>query len=255
MATNNETKLKKLLSMHQPGSILLASWLKDNGISRDLQQHYLKSEWLETVGTGAFKYPSDRINWQGALYTIQTQTTLKVHLGAVAALALQGYAHYLRLGAETVFLFSPPKTNLPAWFRNRTWEQPIHHCKTSILPPDLALTDFEIGQFSIKIATPERAFFESLYLSPETVDVLECYHLMEGLTTLRPKVLQCLLEQCSSIKVKRLFLYMATKVGHDWVSRLNTDKCNLGSGARTITRGGVYVAPFAITIPEELAKL
>jgi len=119
--------------------------------------------------------------------------------GPLTALALQGYAHYLRLGAETVFLFSPPKTNLPAWFKNRDWGQKIHHCKTSVLPPGLALADYQAGAFSVKISAPERAFLECLHLSPGTVDLVECYQVMEGLTTVRPKLLQPLLEQCCSV--------------------------------------------------------
>jgi hypothetical protein len=78
---------------------------------------------------------------------------------------------------------------------------------------------------------------------------------MQGLTTLRPKLLQQLLEQCNSIKVKRLFLYMATKAGHDWKNRLDLGKLDLGSGDRSITKGGAYNAQFGITVPEELVKL
>lgn len=255
MTTNNEKKLQKLLDLHLPQTILTASWLEQKGISRDLQKHYRKSGWLETAGTGAFKRPNDQVSWQGGLYAMQSQGKLHVHAGALTALGLQGYAHYLRLGGETVFLFSPQKTSLPAWFRNHDWGQAVHHTKTAILPPDLALTDFQVGQFSIKIATPERAFLECLHLSPETVDLVECYQVMEGLTTLRPKVLQSLLEQCGSIKVKRLFLYMATKASHDWVKRLDSTKFDLGTGARTIGKGGVYVSQFELTIPEELVKL
>jgi hypothetical protein len=255
MDTNNREKLKKLLDSHLPGTVYVVSWLEGRGISRDLQKHYRKSGWLETAGTGAFKRPGEQVTWQGGLYALQAQSGLAVHAGALTALALQGYAHYLRLGAETVFLFSPPKTSLPAWFKNRDWGQKIHHCKTSVLPPGLALADYQAGAFSIKISTPERAFLECLHLSPDTVDLVECYQVMEGLTTLRPKLLQPLLEQCGSVKVKRLFLYMAEKAGHDWFKRLDTTKFDLGAGARTVTKGGVYVSRYGLTVPEELVKL
>lgn len=255
MNTNNRDKLKNLLDSHLPGTVYVASWLEDHGISRDLQKHYRKSGWLETAGTGAFKRPGEAVSWQGGLYALQAQSGLAVHAGALTALALQGYAHYLRLGAETVFLFSPPKTNLPAWFRNRDWGQKIEHCKTSVLPPALALADYQVGAFSVKISTPERAFLECLHLSPDTVDLVECYQVMEGLTTLRPKLLQPLLEQCGSVKVKRLFLYMAEKAGHDWLKRLDKEKLDLGAGDRAITKGGVYVSRYGLTVPEELVKL
>lgn len=255
MTTNNEEKLKRLLDSHLPGTAYVAAWLEGRGISRDLQAYYRKSGWLETVGTGAFKRPSEQVTWQGGLYALQEQNGLAVHAGALTALALQGYAHYVRLGAETVFLFSPPKINLPAWFRNRDWGQKIHHCKTSVLPSGLALADYRAGAFSVKISTPERAILECLHLAPDTVDLVECYQVMEGLTTLRPKLLQPLLEQCSSVKVKRLFLYMAEKAGQNWLKDLDTSKFDLGAGARTITKGGVYVSRYGLTVPEALVKL
>jgi hypothetical protein len=86
------------------------------------------------------------------------------------------------------------------------------------------------------------------------MDLVECAQVMEGLTTLRPKILQPLLEKCSSIKVKRLFLYLASRAGHDWFKRLDPSKLELGSGDRTITKGGVYVAQYGITVPQELVK-
>lgn len=255
MTTHNEEKLKKLLAQHLPGTVSVAAWLMRCGISRDLQKHYRNSGWLESAGTGAFKRPGEKVTWQGGLYALQSQSGLVVHAGALTALALQGYAHYVRLGAETVFLFSPPKTNLPAWFKHHDWGPVLHHSKTSILPERIGLHDFQVGQFSITISSPERAFLECLYLSPDTVNLVECYQVMEGLTTLRPKILQPLLAQCRSIKVKRLFLYMAHKANHDWQKRLDVSQLELGTGDRSIVSGGVYASGFGITIPAELAKL
>jgi hypothetical protein len=39
----------------------------------------------------------------------------------------------------------------------------------------------------------------------------------EMICTVKPQFVQSLLEQCRSVKVKRLFLYLAEKAGHDWV--------------------------------------
>lgn len=244
----------KLLDAHLAGTVYVAAWLEGRGISRDLQKHYRRSGWLESAGTGAFKRPGEQVTWQGGLYALQAQSGLAVHAGALTALALQGFAHYIRLGAETVFLFSPPRVSLPAWFRTRDWGQAIHHCKTSVLPAALGLADYQAGAFSIKIAVPERAFLESLHLAPDTVDLMECYQIMEGLTTLRPKLLQQLLEQCGSVKAKRLFLFMAEKAGHEWFKRLNVEKLDLGTGARTVTKGGVYVSSYSLTLPKELVS-
>ena len=254
MTTDNEHKVKKMLAMHKQGTVCLSSWLESAGISNDLQTYYRRSGWLSSIGKGAFIRPDDTVNWQGGLYALQSQVNLPIHAGAMTALSMQGMAHYVRMGAETVFLFAAPKTRLPAWFKNYDWGVDLRYISTSILPEGIGLIEHEEKTFSIRISTPERAILECLHLAPDTVDLMECYQVMEGLTTLRPKLLQSLLEQCSSIKVKRLFLYMASKAGHDWVKRLNTDKLDLGSGDRTITKGGVYVSQFGITVPEELEK-
>jgi hypothetical protein len=45
---------------------------------------------------------------------------------------------------------------------------------------------------------------------------------------------------------------MADKAGHDWLSYLNLEKVDLGSGKRSIVKDGVYVPKYQITIPKEL---
>ena len=55
---------------------------------------------------------------------------------------------------------------------------------------------------------------------------MEVFELMEGLDSLRPATIQTLLEDCTSVKVRRLFLYLAYKSGHEWLSYINLD-CHL----------------------------
>src|SRR5688572_1606900 len=121
MATDNKQKIKKLLSIHKPGTACLAAWLAAEGISRDLQTYYRRSRWLDSIGKGAFRRPDDKVNWQGGLHALQAQANSPIHAGAMTALSMQGLAHYLRFGRETAFLFAAPKTPLPAWFRNHDW--------------------------------------------------------------------------------------------------------------------------------------
>lgn len=254
MSTQNEAKITKLLNQHKVGTVYLASWLEDSGISRDLQKRYRRSGWLESVGAGAFKRPSEDVGWQGGLYALQAQAQLPVHAGALTALSMQGFAHYARTSSEHVFLFSPPKTPLPAWFRRHEWGQPIRHFQTSMLSEDVGLTDYEEKNFSIKISAPERAIFECLYLAPEDVDLVESFQVMEGLTNLRPRLVNELLHACTSVKAKRLFLYLAEKAGHQWLSEVDTQKLDLGEGHRRLTDGGVYVSKYKLTLPRELAN-
>jgi len=126
MTTQNPTYLKTLFRLLQPGYVVTGDWLESFGISRNLQKYYLKSGWLESIGRSAFKKPGDTVEWQGALHAIQKQTGIKVHVGGLSALALQGFGHFVRLSDESLHLFSPLKTKLPKWFIDCDWKLEIH---------------------------------------------------------------------------------------------------------------------------------
>ena len=59
------------------------------------------------------------------------------------------------------------------------------------------------------------------------------------------------------MKVKRLFLYLADKAGHEWLSYINLDKVDLGSGKRAIVSDGVYnhCFKYQITVPKALDSI
>lgn len=243
-----------LLSLHVPGTVLLASWLEKNSISRDLQQYYLKSGWLESYGTGAFKRPNENVRWTGALNSIQRQTELPVHVGGLTSLSLQGLSHYVRMEKEQLYLFSPQYVNLPKWFLNQSWSNQIVNVKTKFLPTNSALFEYVLDGLKLQISSPERAILECLYLLPDRFDMVECYQIFEGLSNLRPKILQELLENCNSIKVKRLFLYMASKANHQWLGFVDQSRIDLGTGDRVIVKEGVYISKYKISVPKELTE-
>jgi len=164
---------------------------------------------------------------------------------------LQGRAHFLQLGQVKVTLFGDWKERLPQWFQD-AWHEEFEYFKTSFLPPLLGLVEFETRELTIKISGPARAMMECLYLAPAKQDLQECYELMEGLTQLRPQIVQELLESCSSIKVKRLFLHMAKKSRQPWLEYVNLEKVYLGSGKRNLVPGGVYSPEYQLTLPREL---
>ena len=79
--------------------------------------------------------------------------------------------------------------------------------------------------------------------------------LMEGLATLRPALVQELLESCRSVKVKRLFMHLAEKSGHPWVEELDRAKINFGKGKRVVVAGGRFDSKYGITVPRERQSL
>ena len=55
---------------------------------------------------------------------------------------------------------------------------------------------------------------------------------------MRADVVQSLLEQCASVKGKRLFLHLAEKHHHAWFKSLDLAGVTLGSGKRMLFAGG-----------------
>ena len=111
-----------------------------------------------------------------------------------------------------------------------------------------------VEQHDLLVSSPERAFLECLNLPDASSSLLDIYYLMESLTTLRPKLVQTLLESCTSHKVKRLFLYMAEKANHPWFKALKPETINIGTSRLMITSTGKYIKKYNMTISKELAE-
>lgn len=246
------SKLKSLLENWPSGAVFAASWLAKQGVEDDLLAIYRKSGWVKAVGRGAAARAGDRVDWTGGVYALQEQLRLPVHIGGKTALEMQGYAHFLPLGkGGTVWLFGSRGAKLPAWFRKYSWGYGIRYVTADLFGKDkgLGLTSKDMGAYRVTLSAAERAILELLHLVPQESSFEGALHLMEGLTTLRPDLLQTLLERCWSVKVKRLFLYMAEKCNHQWASKLTLPKITLGKGSRLIVKGGQYNPKYQITVP------
>ena len=131
------------------------------------------------------------------------------------------------------------------------WPVDYYYTTTNIFPDNLSssFTESKYKDINITISAPERAVLEMLHLIPEQQGFDEALQIMKSLTTLRPELLQKLLENCRSIKVKRLFLYMSESEDHVWFSDLIPDRINLGSGKRVVIKEGYLDKKYKITVP------
>lgn len=252
MSLLNDKKLNQLLSEWPQGAIYSATWLKEQGVSKQLLNRYRKSNWVESAGTGAVYRVGDNPSYEGGLYALQHQLGFSVHIGAKSALAIQGKSHYLQLNTTKVFVFGDKAEKLPTWFAKRDWGLEVAYSSTNFLSSNTGMIDFEFKTFKLKISSPARAMLECLYLAPEDQNLVECYELMEGLTNLRPNLVQTLLEECNSIKAKRLFLYFAERAKHPWFEYLDLSKIDIGKGKRSLVKQGALVPKYNITLPKEL---
>lgn len=245
------TKINYLFRCWPKDTIATASWLLNQGITRDLLAYYRKSGWVKSAGRGVVIRNGDRADWPGGIYALQEQLNLPIHPGGKTALTMHGYGHYISLGQVRVTLFSRCNTNTPAWFSNYQWNAKVLIFKTNLFPSGCSrgLNKIDIGNFSITISSPERAIMEVLYNLPKHESPDETKHLMAGLAALQPKIVQELLERCASIKVKRLFMILAEIEGHSWLQRIDTSRINFGSGKRSLIKGGYLHPGYNITVP------
>ena len=254
MTRKEPSKINWVYQKWPKGTVATLKWLNDLGVSSKLANWHVRSGWLEDFGTGAFVQPGDKVDWQGALYALQAQLGMTIHVGGRSSLELQGLSHYVPLGKKKkVILISDKPEQIPAWFRNRQWDATLDYLRMSLFLsiPLEASTKSDHGGFKIVLSSAERAIMEQMYLAKQNEDIEYVYQLMEGLVTLRPDVVQDLLEKCRSVKVKRLFLWSAETAGHSWFSRLDTTRIDLGKGKRQIYHGGQFNQRYQITVPKQ----
>lgn len=115
-------------------------------------------------------------------------------------------------------------------------------------------TTVERSGLQLLVSAAEQAFLECIYLTPNEYSYMDLYYIMEQLTALRSDVVQKLLEETKSIRVKRMFLYMAEKAGHYWFDMLDLTKIDLGTSKMQLVKEGIYIAKYKITVSKELSN-
>ncbi|OFY40696.1 MAG: hypothetical protein A2X18_11600 [Bacteroidetes bacterium GWF2_40_14] len=251
MNIENKNKLNQLLKYWQTGGLFFSSWLKQNGYSDQLMQQYRKSGWFSPLSKGVMYRTGDKLSPYVALSCYNFQANKNFYVGAHSALELSGFNHYVPMGKPILMIGHPQEDEVPGWMTKTDFEYELKFFSTKVfLNPNLILVNK--GDNKILASAPEQAFLECLLLAPSQYNYMDLYYIMEQLTTLRSEVVQQLLENTNSIKIKRLFLYMAQKAGHDWFSRLDKERINLGSGKQKLVKDGVYIPDYMITLPKEL---
>lgn len=247
------SKINKLLRSWPAGTIAVTPWLKKMKVYQQLMHAYEKSHWVERIGQGAFIRAGDKATWPGGLYAVQAHLKQAIHVGGKTALDLHGYSHFVSpTGKAPVYLYGSLRQKLPSWFVKRDWGVVVNLKLVNLFPKnnEMALTQKSMGSFEVTLSSAERAMMEVLHLVPHEQSFEEAELFMEGLGALRPDLVQRLLKACRSVKVKRLFMYLAEKCEHAWVKEISLAKIDLGSGNRLIVRGGKFNAKYKITVPK-----
>ena len=268
------TKLNFLAKALPEGLLVDAAWLEQRGYYRSLRSQYVAAGWLEQPTRSVFCRPRGIISWEQVVISLQTLLEYPISVGGRTALELQGYAHYLPHSQQAIHLYCDKK--LPSWVSKLKLEQGfIYHNRSRFLPKikhsssahlisepfkanselnlegNLRVTLWGQWDWPLVMSTPERAILELLDELPKK----ESFHLadvtMEGLVNISPRRMQSLLEQTSSVKIKRLFLFFADRHQHRWLSQIDRSKTDLGKGKRMLVKGGKLNLKYQITVPGE----
>lgn len=244
------------------GAVVTQAWLSGQGLPSREAARYAERGGLQRVGHGAYARPGDKLTWAGGMHGLQlseTAETVSFWPGGLTALAQAGYRHYIPMGKDTLHLYGRPNARLASWFTDYNWQLAVEVNRIILLNAWLANSftyQAPSGRdFSLYISTPERATLEWLQVTPnEQLFSDQVIHTFEGLLNLRPRLLQSLLEQCRSVRVKRVLLLLARNAGHAWFKRLDLSRVDLGRGKRQLVKGGKLDAQFGITVPRALAN-
>ncbi|MCY1231460.1 Transcriptional regulator, AbiEi antitoxin, Type IV TA system [compost metagenome] len=268
MNDQKKGKLNLLLTELGDTSLVSSRWLHAHGYSNSLVARYVSSGWLVSPARGVYLRKGGRLQWEGAVRSLQTREDLRLHVGGRYALSLQGHEHYLRLGeAGTITLYGGKRP--PAWLGKLPLAQRFEYLGKGPfdwLPASFAVENSEAtlserglmrhqaapGADALICSTAERAILELCGDVSDAALIYEVDALMQAMTTLRPQRVGLLLRHCRSIKAKRLFLALAERHRHAWLPQVPMDGVDLGRGKRVLVPGGRLHPIYQITLPGDL---
>lgn len=251
MDVSTGTKINQLLARTSPSGLMFSEWMSRNGYSAQLQKRYRETGWTKPLCKGVMYRTGSRLEAYDALASYNYQLGRQLRIGAVSALEYAGFNHYVPMGKPVLMVVLPAGEKMPQWMREDAYDMTFHTFSTTAFST-LEVATHKIDSGTLYISSPELAFLESLALAPKQYSYMDLYYIMEQLATLRPEVVQRLLESTSNNRVKRMFLYMAEKASHYWFEELDTGKIDLGVGKLQLVKNGVFNAKYSITIPKEL---
>lgn len=277
MGVEKSSKINRLQRDLPEGLLVTAAWLNGKGYSDQLLKKYREARWLISPAHGVYRRPGPPLKWQHVVYSLGQMLDRPPHVGGLSALELRGYAHFLKpRGLGRIHLYCD--TRLPAWTHKLKLPEKFveHHNRlfTSRLQVAALVGNDKTGRtqttdalrgglnaepwgpwdWDLLYSTPEQAILEFLDEVPARQSVEHADALVAALADLSSRRLLKLLAVCNSVKVKRLFLALASRRRHTWVKSVveaaDKGEVDLGKGKRSLVPGGKLHPKYLITLPE-----
>ncbi len=245
--------MKRLLADILPeGQVVNRAWLYNKGLDRPAVDYYLRSNRLVAVGRGYYRRPGPALKWQHILYSLN-ELGFDIHVGGCTALEHAGITHYVSTGTAIHFYGCDA---LPAWSHAAaTDSQLLHRGKGGFARREVVGMDnqpFGTWDWPLPESTPERAILETLVHVTDEHDFRSLDKLFESTVSLRPKIVETVLEASQSVKAKRLFCWYAERHRHPWFDHVGFRNIDLGRGKRQLVARGRLNNRYQITVPAQM---
>ncbi|MDO5614769.1 MAG: type IV toxin-antitoxin system AbiEi family antitoxin domain-containing protein [Cruoricaptor ignavus] len=244
------------------GLIVTRSWLQDTmNLGKHTLDNLVKSGYLKSIQRGIYiRGAKKRTSWRSIVFSLQNIIKSDLLVGGLTALELKGYTHYIPVsGTEQIMLYGD--ANVPQWCNEYVLKATFYkHSQREIFAN---MNKEEIAKYTISISwedtqikavCPEMAILQVLRQVPNEISFEHAAELMQGMTSLSPRKLQALLEACTHIGIKRLFLFLANHYNYVWFTKLKIENIHLGSGKRMLVEGGELDKNYLITVPKNFMK-
>ena len=256
-------------------------WLAAQGYSGVLVSKYAAAGWLARPVRGIFMRPGCNLRWQAVIVSLQNTLGRPLSIGGLSALEMQGRAHFIypqmpariylhgavppppwlsRLALDKEFIFRPagrlfaPAARYQGKPVRRFWDAKNERFYPEAEPAAGAIRTVGWSEkgFPLQVSMPERAMLEVLDEAPARYRLDDADVLIDGLSNMNPQLLQGLLEDCTSVKVKRLALWFVERHWPRLLDHIDTGRISLGSGNRHLAAGGFLDRKYKITMPEHM---
>ena len=245
------SKINRVLLEWKSGDIHGLKWIMARGLGRRHVYHYAEKGVFQKLGPGVFRKANDEIPWPAVIKYLQVEECWPLHISGRSALELHGHGHYVPMGKIKIFLLSYDKAILPKWIANLSFDYEFIFKKSSLLDKEGFLVEKNIEGFPVKIASRELAALELIEAFDLTHGLEDVGNYLESLGSLRASYVQNLLENCNSVKIKRVFLYLVEKLELPFFQKLKLSKISLGSGKRVIVQNGEFNKKYQITVDRD----
>lgn len=263
MSDSSEVR-SRLARLVPPHRLVTRVWLLSQGVTHHTADNLVKSGRLVVLRPGVYANPGPPLSWGSVVRSLQRMGSGLI-VGGVTALELHGRNHFEPLNRQySVNLYG--RDPLPRWINGldlpvqlrrhgttwlrRTEVPPVSEDSYGLRYPfAIAHAWGEVGS-RMRVSTIERAFFEVLSGVPKQTSFEHAELLLDGLPDLLPRRLNALLARTRSVKIKRLFFWLAKRQGHPWLRDVPEDIVDFGSGKRHLEQGGRLNREYQITVPD-----